>query len=123
MAMMMNKWVGRPTIVIIGGGFSGTLLAVQLLQSAALPITIQLIECRPVVGVGVAYGTDEDCYFLNVPASNMSAFPDDAGHFLRWLQRQDGPCYQADSFLPRKRYGVYLQAVLQEAIASVADYK
>jgi uncharacterized NAD(P)/FAD-binding protein YdhS len=106
-----------PTIAIIGGGFSGCMVAVHLLRSATVPITVKLIERDPAAGLGVAYGTREDCHWLNVPASKMSAFPDDAGHFLHWLKSHGDPLLAADSFVPRKRYGAYLQAILQEAEA------
>lgn len=105
------------TIAIIGGGFSGAMVAVHLLRSATVPIAIKLIERRPVVGLGVAYGTREACHLLNVPAGNMSAFPDDAGHFLRWLESCCEHLYGADSFVPRKLYGAYLQSILREAEA------
>ncbi len=106
-----------PTIAIIGGGFSGAMVAVHLLRSATVPIAIKLIERGPTVGPGIAYGTPEACHLLNVPAGKMSAFPEDTGHFLRWLKRHGGPPVTADSFVPRQRYGAYLQAILQEAEA------
>lgn len=55
----------------------------------------------------------------------MSAFPDDPNHFLNWAQRQehlsaeivpDG--VRADTFVPRKLYGSYLQSLLDEAEAN-----
>ena len=106
-----------PTIAIIGGGFSGCMVAVHLLRSATVPIAIKLIERGPAVGPGVAYGTREDCHLLNVPAGNMSAFPEDAGHFLRWLKSHGDPSFTVDSFVPRRRYGAYLQAILRQAEA------
>ncbi|NTU65239.1 MAG: FAD-dependent oxidoreductase, partial [Chloroflexi bacterium] len=108
------------TIVIIGGGFSGTMVAVHLLRSTTVPIIIKLIERSPAVGLGIAYGTREDCHWLNVPAGNMSAFPDDAGHFLRWLENCCERPYRADSFVPRKLYGAYLQTILREAEAEAS---
>ena len=106
-----------PTIAIIGGGFSGTLVAVHLLRSATVPMAVKLIERGPTVGPGVAYSTPETCHLLNVPAGKMSAFPEDAEHFLRWLRNQGDPSVAADRFVPRQRYGAYLQAILQETEA------
>ncbi len=72
------------TIAIIGAGFSGTLLAVNLLnQTDARVILIERLPER--VGRGVAYSTKESNHLLNVRASNMSAFPDDPDHFVTWL--------------------------------------
>jgi uncharacterized NAD(P)/FAD-binding protein YdhS len=106
-----------PTIAIIGGGFSGCMVTVHLLRSATVPIAIKLIERGPVAGLGIAYGTREDGHLLNVPAGKMSAFPEDTGHFLRWLNSHSDSPFTADSFVPRQRYGAYLQAILQETEA------
>lgn len=76
------------TIAIIGGGFSGTLVAVHLLRLATAPVKIHLIERRAAIGQGVAYSTPFDCHLLNVPASKMSAFQDEPNHFLRWAQQE-----------------------------------
>lgn len=109
-------------IAIVGGGCSGSLVATQLLRQATSPLIVYLIERSPQLCRGVAYSTQADCHLLNVPAGKMSAFPDDPHHFLDWAQRQehltreilpDG--VQADTFVPRKLYGSYLQAVLDEA--------
>ena len=74
------------TIAIVGGGFSGTVLAIQLLRMG-LPKTdsVVLIEKNPRIGPGLAYSVEDECCLLNVPAGNMSALADDPGHFLRLL--------------------------------------
>lgn len=110
-------------IAIVGAGFSGTLVAAHLLRRARSPLTIHLIERNPrQFGRGVAYGTEAECHLLNVPAGNMSAFPDDRESFLRWAKAREadlaGPCVAevtAASFLPRRAYGEYLRWVLDEA--------
>lgn len=115
-------------IIIIGGGCSGTLVAVQLLRQATDPITIYLVERNnPLFGRGVAYGTQVDSHLLNVTANHMSAFPDDSEHFLRWLQNQPHLIHSllpqgihSDTFVPRKLYGTYLQAILDEAAANAS---
>lgn len=117
------------TIAIVGGGLSGTLLAVQLLRQARTPLRIHLLEREPRgCGRGVAYGTRAGCHLLNVPAGRMSAFPDDAGHFLAWAEaRKDAlldppwvPEVSATAFLPRRAYGDYLVAVLDAALRDAA---
>ncbi|MGH2524530.1 MAG: FAD/NAD(P)-binding protein, partial [Anaerolineales bacterium] len=111
-------------IAIVGAGFSGTLVAAHLLRKAAGPLTVRLIERTPnQFGRGVAYSTVRDCHFLNVPAAKMSAFPDDAEHFLRWARAREhrliNPPWVTTinpaSFLPRRAYGDYLCGVLDEA--------
>lgn len=101
-------------ITIIGGGASGTLLAVQLLRLATEPIEINMVEKRSVIGRGVAYSTVDHVHLLNVPASRMGAFADDVSHFLTWLGEK-GYDYGADSFVPRMIFGEYLREVLETA--------
>lgn len=107
-------------IVIVGGGLAGTLVAVQLLRRAAPGTLITLVERRPPVGRGVAYSTQADVHLLNVPVERMGAFPDDPGHFLRWVGERTGrPGFPAavthGDFLPRRLYGDYIGYVLTEA--------
>lgn len=73
-------------VAIIGGGFSGTMAAVNLARLSDSPLCIQLINDRYPLGRGVAYGTKREEHLLNVAARNMSAVPDHANHFLDWLR-------------------------------------
>lgn len=102
------------TIIIIGGGFSGSMVAVHLLRHAKYPLTIKLIERQAIIGQGIAYRTPLDCHLLNVPAGKMGAFSDDVEHFLRWLQ-QENPEIKATTFVPRKYYGQYIRSLLEDA--------
>ncbi|GFE70504.1 FAD/NAD(P)-binding protein [Chroococcus sp. FPU101] len=108
--------VKATTIAIIGGGFSGTMVAVQLLRLANCPLKIKLIEKRVKIGQGVAYSTPILSHLLNVPVSKMSAFPEIPEHFLNWIQdRYPKKSFTGSTFAPRRYYGEYLQSVLQEA--------
>ena len=103
-------------ITIIGGGATGTLLAMNLIKKAGSePLEINLIECREKFGRGVAYSTTTDVHLLNVPANKMGAFTDDIEHFYKWLVGQ-GYDYLPNAFVPRKIYGTYLDATLGETI-------
>ena len=103
------------TIAIIGGGFCGTVLAVNLLRRApAQPSRIVLIERREQLGRGVAYQATPHQLLLNVPAARMSADAQDPLQFARFAQRRD-PALSAQQFLPRELYGDYLQQLLHEA--------
>jgi len=112
-------------IAIIGAGFTGSVLAAHLLRGAIGPTSIHLIERAQTIGTGLAYSTACSAHVLNVRAYNMSAYPDDPRHFLRWLWAQDGggsvpPSGQA--FVSRTRYGAYIQDVLKEArVTAPAD--
>ena len=73
------------TVAIIGGGFSGTLAAVNLVRLSKIPLRIFLINHGYPLGRGVAYGTKRPEHLLNVAARNMSALADDPNHFVEWL--------------------------------------
>ena len=105
-------------VLIVGGGFSGTLLAINLMRHDGPRAT--LVERRPgQVARGVAYSAADDSHLLNVRAGNMSALPDDPGHFVRWLEANgEGG---ATSFVRRTAYGRYLATLLAETRARAGD--
>lgn len=115
----MHQWM-RPDshVVIVGGGFSGTLMAVNLIRHGGPRATI--VERAPErLGRGIAYGAAHPGQLLNVRAAGMSAFPDDPGHFARWAAaRGDGT--PAD-FVPRTLYGAYLRETLGQVRAAAGD--
>lgn len=105
------------TVAIIGGGFCGTMAAVNLARLAKQPLSIRIINAGSPLGRGVAYGTKQAEHLLNVAARNMSAFPDQPNHFLEWLgtrsEYADVPeAVLREQFVPRKIYGDYLQTLL-----------
>ncbi len=100
------------TVAIIGAGFSGTLLAINLLRHEG-PKAILVERDQTRIARGVAYGTYRPEHLLNVRAMNMSAFPDQPGHFSEWLTRSG---IQA-GFVPRRIYGAYLSDTLRETMA------
>jgi uncharacterized NAD(P)/FAD-binding protein YdhS len=102
-------------IAIIGGGFSGTCLAAELLRSGDPAVCVTLIERSAFPGRGVAFGTQCAGHLLNVPTQKMSALAGDSSHFLRWAQRNYNSAVQPGDFLPRRVYGRYIASVLQEA--------
>jgi len=105
------------TVLIVGGGASGTLMALQLLAQAPAEIRITLVERNDDLGRGLAYATADEAHLLNVMPKSLSAFPDDPEHFWRWLQRTarvpvgTGPAV----FVARHHFGDYLAAMLAEA--------
>jgi uncharacterized NAD(P)/FAD-binding protein YdhS len=108
-------------ITIIGGGASGTLLAVNLIKNNnGNPLEINLVERQRSIGHGVAYSTTHEAHLLNVPAAKMGAFPDDVEHFYKWL-REGGFEFLPGDFVPRSRYGEYLREVLADAVANRGD--
>ena len=106
----------RASIAIVGAGFSGTLLALHLLQRSPPQTRVVLIE-RVRFGRGPAYADGNASHLLNVPAARMSAFPQRPLDFLHWLQGlspeeacgvEAGPA----SFVPRRMFGRYMRHLL-----------
>lgn len=98
-----------PHVVIIGGGASGVLMAAHLLTKQDCKVRVTLIEGRNAPGQGLAYSTLDPDHLLNTRVHNMSAFPDDPEHFLRWLQEQPSQApVTGQCFVSRKVYGHYL---------------
>src|SRR5277367_4808041 len=103
------------TILIVGAGFSGTVLAANLLRRAhSTPTTVILAERSDAMGRGVAYAVREFPFLLNVPAARLSADSKDPLQFLRFARRRL-PEADGEDFLPRSLYGDYLQDLLSQA--------
>lgn len=96
---------------MIGGGFTGTTLSVQLADRLGASADVFLFDRSGSFGEGVAYATTNDRHLLNVPAGNMSAFDGDPDHFLRWLKEAGYPG-GGGSFVKRGLYGSYLKDIL-----------
>ncbi len=104
-------------ILILGGGASGTLLAIQILR-ADTTTHVTLIERSDTFGKGVAYGSAHPIHLLNVRAANMSAYPDLRDHFAAWLSENDGKHDGSEDvgfrFASRLAFGNYLTSQLHE---------
>lgn len=106
------------SIIIVGGGASGVVLAAHLLKSPNPDLRVTLIEKRPHFGQGIAYSTLLSAHVLNVSAAGMSAYADDPGNFWRWLQghglvdQEQTP--QTPFYAPRSIYARYLGELLDE---------
>jgi uncharacterized NAD(P)/FAD-binding protein YdhS len=99
---------GRP-VIVVGGGFSGTMTAVELARRG---VRVVLIEGGGRAGRGTAYSTRDPAHLLNVPAARMSAFGDRPDHFAAAVAGED-----FGDFVPRARFGAYVRGLLDEAMA------
>ncbi|MBT2556750.1 FAD/NAD(P)-binding protein [Hymenobacter sp. ISL-91] len=108
----------RRSITIIGGGFSGSMLAVQLARLAGQPFQcdVHLVEPRPAPGPGLAYTARRSEYLLNVPAKALSAFPEEPDHFQNWLRVTGAEQDCQASFCTRQSYGRYLQQLVGQVL-------
>ena len=79
-----------------------------------------MIERNNQFGRGLAYATGNANHILNVPASRMSAFHDRPNDFLEWLTRQPenqrGCIAGSGTFAPRRLFGAYVRALLNDEI-------
>jgi uncharacterized NAD(P)/FAD-binding protein YdhS len=104
-------------VAVIGAGASGTLVVTHFSRHAAPGARLALIGSGSRPGRGVAYETPYLANLLNVPAANMSAFPENRLHFVRWLSTRL-PGSGATTFAPRSVYGDYLAEILEETLHS-----
>ncbi|MEJ6024327.1 FAD/NAD(P)-binding protein [Ramlibacter sp. PS4R-6] len=109
-----------PTFAIVGAGFSGMAVAVQLLQRLKGPARICLINRSLSFGRGLAYGTNSPSHLLNVPAGRMSIDPAHESGFIDFLKSR-GLRYKGGDFVPRSLYGDYLERCLLRAQAAADE--
>jgi uncharacterized NAD(P)/FAD-binding protein YdhS len=96
-------------VAIVGAGFSGTALTVQLLRRAKRDVSIAVIDRADRTARGVAYSATHKDQMLNVAAGKMSAIADEPDHFIKWLAKAKRLENIANVFLPRHLYGEYLE--------------
>ena len=118
-------------ILIIGGGLSGTMLAVQLLRLPGQR-TIVIVEPRTELGRGEAYSAVELGHTLNGNAARMSVDPDNPDDLTQWLtahiaaggwpESAEQAVPISELFPPRGLFGVYVQQRLAEAQALGATF-
>ncbi|MEV8637148.1 FAD/NAD(P)-binding protein [Streptosporangium sp. NPDC051023] len=108
---------GSSVIAVVGGGASGALATIHLLNRARAretPLEVVLIDQHGRHALGQAYATTDPHHLLNATADKMSALHDDPGHLLRWARRS-GLHVDGSDFLPRHVYGRYLRHALDAA--------
>jgi len=99
-------------ITLIGAGFCGSTLAVELLRQGGPDTRVTLVGQPETFGRGVAYGAARPEHLLNVRAKDLGADAAVPSGFADTLAL--GERGRLD-FLPRLAYGEYLQSRLQQA--------
>ena len=127
MSLTKNQGKPGPVIAIVGAGFSGTMVACQLLHSKGPCLEVLLIDRAGSFGQGLAYGTRDPNHLLNVSARAMSAWPNDPNHLVRWLEQNQAELAHllpagadVSSYIPREVFGIYLQSILEHAAIQAA---
>jgi len=100
-------------VVIVGGGFSGAMLAARLAERGQASV---VIDRTGDFGLGVAYSTPFEGHLLNVRSGRMSAVEARPGDFVDWLKANRPDLADPDDFAPRKVYGQYVR----DRLAAVA---
>lgn len=103
-------------VLIVGGGFSGTITAIQLLRQS-VSLSIAVMDPASLPGRGLAYSSPHRFHLLNVPAGEMSAVADLPDDFLRWARIHFDASLKERSFPPRSVYGAYLGDLLEKTLA------
>ncbi len=110
-------------LVITGGGASGILLLIQLLQNPDFNQAVTVVNTRYPLAKGIAYSSKSREHLLNVRAGRMSVFPDKPNDFTEWITNQ--PAYEeyqgeelAEQFLPRFVFGEYILQRLNDLLNS-----
>ena len=101
---------GVQRVAIVGGGFSGAMLAARLAERG---VASSLIDRAGTFGPGLAYSTPFAKHLLNVRADRMSAVDGRPDDFVDWLRNNCPQQADPNGFAPRRLYGEYLQHRLQ----------
>lgn len=111
----MKEAAASLPVVIVGGGFSGAMLAARLAERGQASV---VIERSDRIGLGVAYSAVLDAHRLNVRAERMSARSDRPADFADWLAVHAPDFADPRGFAPRRLYGRYVQDRLAQTEAA-----
>lgn len=102
-------------VTVIGGGFSGASVAVQLVRASTVPLAITIVEPRADVGCGLAHSADDPDHRLNGTPLQHFVDPADPESFSRWCteqriaQKDPGSIApDASLFVRRKDFGAFV---------------
>ncbi len=108
-------------IAIVGGGACGVATFLELLIQITThklqdKVNLTLIEKDETIGVGLAFGTDQEGHLLNTQADLMGIFVEEPNHFVKWLDEHGGKSRKDvkgsgdldDAYTARSLYGSYL---------------
>lgn len=110
-------------LAIVGGGFTGAVVAIHALRAARTPLQIDIVEPHADLGIGLAYATLCAEHRLNVPTHRMTLFDDDPADFRDWffahrLDHSDRASDAGDGyyFARRHDFGRYMADLLEATV-------
>ena len=116
------RLVNAPTVLVLGGGFSGAVFATHLLRAARAPLELVIVEPRQELGAGLAYGSASFEHRINVPSDKMIVFREDPAHLTRWVRAQglfesdaDALSAEGHHYSRRADFARYVAALLEDA--------
>lgn len=114
------------TVVVVGGGFAGSLFALKMAQARS-DFRVVLVERQARRGRGLAYGACAPHHLLNVPVSRMELGLTPG--FAQWLEAKHFAALQdalaesggdlASAYVSRELFGDYLQQRIDGAAGIV----
>lgn len=118
----MNSDFSAPLdLAVIGAGFCGRMLLAQLVRQHPRPagLALSMSDPRLDIGPGRAWSDVSGLWSANVPAANLSAWPDRPDDFVDWWsQACTKPAVDLrHAYAARAQYGEYLRAVWRQALA------
>lgn len=110
-------------LVIVGGGFTGAVLAIHVTRRATRPLDIVILEPGDELGRGVAYGTTDLSHRMNVPIERMDIGGNEAGTVTSWF-KENGLLPDPDSddgsgrhYVQRFSFGTYINEMLHRTVS------
>ncbi|WP_375463979.1 FAD/NAD(P)-binding protein [uncultured Methylobacterium sp.] len=115
---------GEPLrLVVVGGGFTGAVLAIHAARASAAPLDIVVLEPAAELGRGIAYGAAAPGHRMNVPSDRMDIDRARSGAATGWF-RDHGILPDAESddgtgrcYVARLAYGAYVGDLLARTVA------
>lgn len=108
-------------VAIVGGGYSGAVLALHLARRASPGSRFAIIEPRAELGSGLAYETRAEEHRINVPAERMGVGIQHADRFDTWLKAHHaeliGDAASENTYVARHWFGSFVRDRLAEAFA------
>lgn len=114
-------------LVVIGGGFTGAVVAMNAVRATDQALMITVIEPLAVLGRGIAYGTEDPAHRTNVPSDRMNLFrgePDGATSWLRQHAFLVDPTFcdeQGHFYVARAAYGNFVENALDVTLKCARD--
>lgn len=115
----------EPTILIVGGGYSGAAVAFHLARRDDLRARILVVEPRERLGGGLAYSSPDPSHRVNVPARRMSLSTEEPDGFGRWLEETQAASADGDAtalggelFPQRSIFGRYVESRIAPYLAT-----